>query len=86
MGRLKQAQQAEGNHGDIELHLHGVLAASEEGFYFQVLLDPLEEKFNLPTFFIKFGNHDLAQFRVIEPVYRAANPSTISRRLFRPAN
>lgn len=42
--------------GDPYLGQHCVACSSEEGLDFQVLLDPLEEQFDLPTFFANFGD------------------------------
>lgn len=35
-----------------DLRRHGVLAGTGKGFDFQILFDPLEEQFDLPTFFV----------------------------------
>jgi len=38
------------------LRIDSILGCTVEGFNMQVLLDPFEENFNLPSFPIKFGN------------------------------
>ena len=46
---LDDGDQDVGSHGAPDLRFHGVLAGAEEAFDAQVLLDPLEEQFDLPT-------------------------------------
>ncbi len=41
---------------DPDLCHHCVLAGADEGLYFQVFLDPLEEQFHLLTRLVKVGN------------------------------
>ena len=59
-----------GNHevnaqGDPDLGAHGVLRCAEEGFDAQVLLDPFEEQFDLPTAFVYGCDSQGGQFEVI---------------------
>ena len=42
--------------GDPNLGQHGVACGTEEGLDLQVLLDPLEKQFDLPTFFVDLSN------------------------------
>ena len=42
--------------GDPNLGQHRVACSTEEGLDLQVLLDPLEQQLDLPTFFVNLGN------------------------------
>ena len=42
-----------------------VFGSSQERFDFEVLLDPLEEKFDVPTRFIKLSDGESSQFEVV---------------------
>jgi hypothetical protein len=46
---LEDGEEGVGGYGIPALRLHGVLARAEEGLDSQVLLDPLEEQFDLPA-------------------------------------
>ena len=56
VGFLEQAQQAKSDQGGIDLDLHGIFATSEECLDLEVLLDPLEEQFDLPTLLVEFSD------------------------------
>ena len=49
--------------GDPNLGQHRVARGAEKSLDFQILLDPFEEQFDLPAFFVDFG--DLAGFEVM---------------------
>ena len=51
--------------GDPDLGAHGVLCGAEEGFDSEVLFDPFEEQFDLPTAFVNGCNGSGGQFKVI---------------------
>ena len=42
--------------GDPDLGLDGILGGAEEGFDAQVLLDPLEKEFHLPSVAVEIGH------------------------------
>jgi len=48
-GLIENDHQQVGADRDLDLRLHRVLAGSVEGLGPEVLLDPLEEQFDLPT-------------------------------------
>jgi len=50
---LQKRQHQIGAQGDPELGLHRVQGGSQKAFHFQVLLDPLEEKFYLPALLVE---------------------------------
>jgi len=51
--------------GDPQLRLHSVLAGAEKGFDAQVLLDPLEEQFDLPAQLVELRNCQGGQREVV---------------------
>ena len=51
--------------GDPDLGLHGILGGAEEAFDTEVLLDPFEEKFDLPAVAIELGNGEGGQLEVV---------------------
>jgi hypothetical protein len=48
-----------------DLRLHGVLACAQECFDSQILLDPFEEQFDLPSLTIQIGNHRGGQLHIV---------------------
>jgi hypothetical protein len=48
-----------------DLRLHGVLACAQECFDSQMLLDPFEEQFDLPSLTIQIGNHRGGQLHIV---------------------
>lgn len=54
-----------GRHGAPNLRLDGVLAVAQEPLDAQVLLDPFEEQFDLPTVFVKGGYLQWRQYKVV---------------------
>lgn len=50
---------------DPDLRLYGVLAQPEEGLHAKILLDPLEEKFDLPACFVDFRNDQRIDLEVV---------------------
>jgi hypothetical protein len=38
------------------LRHHGVLSIAQKRFYLEVLFDPFEEQFNLPSLLVNIGN------------------------------
>ena len=50
---------------DPDLRLHGVLAGTEKRFYTQVLLDPLEEQFDLPALPIQLSDQIGFQGKIV---------------------
>ena len=52
-----------GGHGAPDLGLHRVLAGTQETLDAQVLLDPFEEQFHLPTMFVPCGDGQRRQAR-----------------------
>ena len=52
-------------HGAPDLRLHGVLARTQEFLDPQMLLDPFEEQFHLPSAFVQGGNGQRWQARVV---------------------
>ena len=53
---LDVSEQEEIGHGDPDLSHHGIFRGSQEGFDFEMLFDPFEEKLHLPTSFVKLGD------------------------------
>lgn len=51
--------------GDPDLGAHGVLCGAEESFNSEVLFDPFEEQFDLPTAFVYGCDRQGGQFEVI---------------------
>ena len=54
-----------GGDGAPNLRLHRVLTGAKKLLDAQMLLDPLEEQFDLPTVLVKLGNHLGWQRRVV---------------------
>ena len=52
-------------YGDPDLGLHGVFTRAMEGLDAQVLLDPLEEEFDVPTALVDGRDHRWGQFEVV---------------------
>ena len=50
---------------DIDLRHYGVFTGSKEAPDFEILLDPLEEDFDLPALFVNSGNARRRQFEII---------------------
>lgn len=55
-GGPEEAQQDEGDEGDVDLRFDGIFVAAKEAFDLEVLLDPLEQQFDLPALFIESGH------------------------------
>ena len=53
------------NEGNPDLRHDGVFRGAEEGLDLQVLLEPFEEKLDLPTFLVKFSHHLCLQMKRI---------------------
>ena len=53
---LDVSEQEEIGHGDPDLSHHGIFRGAQEVFDFEMLLDPLEEKLDLPASFVKLGD------------------------------
>ena len=53
---LDDGDEDVGGHGAPDLGLHCVLAGAQEALDVQVLLDPLEEQFDLPSAFVQRGD------------------------------
>ena len=56
-----------GRHGAPNLRLYRVLARAEEFLDVQMLLDPLEKQFDLPTTFVKCGDGERRRVRGFAP-------------------
>ena len=54
-----------GGYGTLDLRRHGVLAVAQKSLDAQMLLDPFEEQFHLPTILVKLGNDRRWQRRVV---------------------
>ena len=54
-----------GRDGAPDLRLDGVLAGAQEALDAQVLLDPLEEQFDLPAALVQGSNRQRRQRRVV---------------------
>ena len=54
-----------GKYGAPDLRLHRVLAGAQKTLDTQVLFDPLEEKFDLPTILVQGGNGQRRQAGVV---------------------
>ena len=64
-GLIENGHHEVGTHRDPDLSLHRVFAASEEDLDAQVLLDPLEEQFDLPTALETHGDGQSRSFEVV---------------------
>jgi hypothetical protein len=53
---LRNGDQQVGRYGNPDLRLDGVLAGAKEHLDSQMLLDPFEEQFHLPTLAVQVGN------------------------------
>jgi hypothetical protein len=53
---LQDGNRAVGNDGSTNMHSHSVFSFAPEFLDFQVLLQPFEEKSNLPSVLVKFYN------------------------------
>ena len=51
--------------GAPDLRLHGILAVADEALDLQMLLDPLEEQFDLPAALVQSGNGQRRQDGVV---------------------
>jgi len=58
------------SHGAPDLCLHRILAVAEKLFDSQVLLDPLEKQFHLPPAFVKRGDGECGQRRIVGQKYQ----------------
>ena len=52
-------------HSNPDLRHHSVFGSSEKGFYLEILLNPLEEQFYLPSGFINLGNSGGREIKVV---------------------
>jgi len=52
-------------HGCPDLSHDRVFGGTQERFYFEMLLDPLEEEFNVPTGFVELGDGQSRKFEVV---------------------
>jgi hypothetical protein len=75
---LVEGQNKQRNERNPDLSKDGVSTRSEEGFDLQVLLDPFEEKFDLPAVMIDIADRfrdkvaDIPDlFRLFPPLYQA---------------
>ena len=64
--------------GDPELGAHRVLRASVEGFNAQVLLNPFEEQFHLPTLPVELSHHQRGQGEVVDDFKSITPPNSHS--------
>jgi len=62
---LRDGHQHVDTRGDPDLRLHRVLAGAEERFDAQMLLEPLEKQFHLPSAFVKFCHGDGRDAQVV---------------------
>ena len=67
---LDDGNQHVSGHGAPDLRLHRVLAGAQKTLDTQVLFDPLEEKFDLPTILVQGGNGQRRQARVVGQKYQ----------------
>ena len=57
--------------GAPDLRLHGALAVTQKMFDVQMLLDPFEEQFNLPTTFVQSRNGRCWQRGIVRQVHQS---------------
>ena len=62
---LCDSDQQVGGYGNPYLRLHGVPAGAKEHLDAQVLFDPLEEQFHLPTLAVQIGDQFGLQGKVV---------------------
>ena len=87
---FNDGNEAVGDDGHVYLYANRVLRLSPETLDLEVLLDPLEEKFHLPSVFIKKGNVLRTEIEVVCVIDETAvqlfcvvdNPSESARVLF----
>src|ERR1035437_3831919 len=68
---FRDGDQHIGGYGNPYLRLHGVLAGAKEHLDAQMLLDPFEKQFHLPTLTIEVGNQLGLQAKVVGQEYHA---------------
>ena len=66
---LDDGNQYVSRHGAPDLRLDGVLAVAQELLDSQVLLDPFEEQLYLPAIFVKCGDGQWRQDKVVGQKY-----------------
>ena len=77
--------------GAPDLRLHGVLAVTQKMLNTQMLLDPFEEQFNLPTTFVQSRNRRCWQRSIVRQEHQSlpgigifkTNPAQIFWKIFR---
>jgi hypothetical protein len=62
---FNNGNQHVGGNGAPDLRLHRILAVADKAFDAQMLLDPLEEQFDLPAIFVQRGNRQGGQSRIV---------------------
>jgi hypothetical protein len=55
-GLAEHSEQQEGDEGSVDLDFDGVFGAPDEAFDLEVLLDPLEQEFDLPALLVEGGD------------------------------
>ena len=64
---------------DPHLSLHRVVARPVKGFDMQVLFDPFEEQFDLPTLLVKRGNDGGGQCKIVRQKYEPLSSLRIAK-------
>jgi hypothetical protein len=50
---VEDAQEHEGDQGDVDLYAHGIFAASQKATDLEVLLEPFEQQLDLPALLVE---------------------------------
>lgn len=62
---LQEGKHQVDTHSDPDLRQHRISARSDKGLDLQILLDPLEEEFHLPTLFVDLGDRPCCETEVV---------------------